>query len=140
MTVTELAAGLIDDAFSMGAFFGDTPPATPSGLEAELGKKNSIDLSWTDESADEWGFKIERSRENEDNYVHIATVAENSTTYEDANLFSGTVYFYRIRAYNEAADSANSVSASAATERHSGYVWCFINTHAERFPFWSLKK
>ena len=135
-TVTELAAGLIDDAFSMGAFFGDTPPATPSGLEAELSNKNSVDLSWTDESSEEWGFKIERSKENEDNYVHIATVAENSTTYKDLNLFSGTVYFYRIRAYNEAADSANSVPASAATERYSGYVWCFINTQTERFPFW----
>ncbi|WP_372682262.1 beta-propeller fold lactonase family protein [Desulfosarcina sp.] len=127
-TVTELAAGLIDDAYSMGAFFGDRPPATPSGLEAEPRNTNTIDLRWTDESTDEWGFRIERSRENEDNYVHIANVDENSTTYEDFNLFSNTVYFYRIRAYNEAADSVHSVSISAATERHSGYVWCFINT------------
>ena len=126
--VTELAAGLTDEAYSIGTFFGDTPPATPSGLEAEPRDENGIDLSWTDESSDEWGFKIERSKENEDNYIHIATVAENSTTYEDFNLFSDTVYFYRIRAYNEAADSVYSVSASTATDRYSGYVWCFINT------------
>lgn len=126
--VTELAAGLIDDAYSMGTFFGDTPPARPSGLEAETRDKSSIDLSWTDESTDEWGFKIERSQDNEDNYIQIETVAENSTTYEDVNLSSDTVYFYRIRAYNEAADSTYSVSASTATERYSGYVWCFINT------------
>lgn len=126
--VTEFAAGLIDDAYSMGTFFGDTPPVKPSGLEAQPRGKSGIDLSWTDESSDEWGFKIERSREDEDSYIQIATVAENSTTYEDFNLSSDTVYFYRIRAYNEAADSAYSVSASAATERYSGYVWCFINT------------
>jgi YVTN family beta-propeller protein len=126
--VTEFAAGLIDDAYSMGTFFGDTPPAKPSGLEAQPRGKGGIDLSWTDESADEWGFKIERSKEDEDSYIQIATVAENATTYEDFNLSSDTVYFYRIRAYKEAADSAYSVSASAATDRYSGYVWCFINT------------
>jgi YVTN family beta-propeller protein len=126
--VTELNAGLLNDAYSMGTFFGDTPPTTPSGLGAEPRDENSIDLSWTDESTDEWGFKIERSKGNEDNYIHIATVAENATTYEDVNLFSDTVYFYRLRAYNEAADSVYSVSASTATERYSGYVWCFINT------------
>jgi YVTN family beta-propeller protein len=126
--VTELAAGLIDNAYSIGNFIGDTPPATPSGLEAGPNGIGRIDLSWTDESTDEWGFKIERSKENEDNYIHIATVAENSTTYKDVNLSSGTVYFYRIRTYNEAADSAYSVPASTVTERYSGYVWCFINT------------
>jgi hypothetical protein len=77
---------------------------------------------------DEVGFKIERSKKNEDNYVQIATVAQNSTTFEDVNLSSDTVYFYRIRAYNEAADSPYSISTSATTQRYSGYVWCFINT------------
>jgi hypothetical protein len=127
-TVTELAAGLIDNAYSIGTFFGDTPPKAPSGLEAQPRGKSGIDLSWTDESTDEMGFKIERSKENEDNYIQISTVVENSTTYEDVNLTSDTVYFYRIRAYNEAADSLYSISTNAETEHYSGYVWCFINT------------
>lgn len=127
-TVTELAAGLIDNAYSIGAFFGDTPPETPSGLVAEPRGKNGINLSWTDESNGERGFKIERSKANEDNYIQIVTVVERSTTYEDFNLSSDTVYFYRVRSYNEGADSPYSISTSAATERYSGYVWCFINT------------
>lgn len=127
-TVTELAAGLIDDAYSIGSFFGGTPPKAPTGLVAEPHKKKGADLSWTDESTDEWGFKIERSKENEDNYIQIATVAENTTTYEDTNLSGETVYFYRIRSYNEAADSPYSISTSVETERNLGYVWCFIGT------------
>jgi YVTN family beta-propeller protein len=127
-TVTELAAGLIDNAYAIGAFLGDMPPKTPSGIMAEPRGINGIGLSWTDESNDEVGFKIERSKKNEDNYIQIATVAQNSTTFEDVNLSSDTVYFYRIRAYNEAADSPYSISTSATTQRYSGYVWCFINT------------
>ena len=90
--------------------------------------KDRIDLYWTDESNDELGFKIERSRENEDNYIQIATVDENSTTYEDSDLLQDTVYFYRIRAYNEATDSPYSVSASAATAPDLAQGWCFIIT------------
>jgi hypothetical protein len=116
----------------MGTFFGDTPPRTPSRLEAEPYGKGRIDLSWTDESTDELGFKIERRRESENNYIQIATVDENSTTYEDANLSNDTVYFYRIRAYNEAADSPYSIAASAKTERYSVQVWCFIKTLLNR--------
>ena len=133
--VTEIADVLTDDAYSLGTFFGDTPPRTPSRLEAEPYGKGRIDLSWTDESSDELGFKIERRRESEDEYRQIATVDENSTTYEDTDLSRDTVYFYRIRAYNEAADSPYSIAASAETERYSVQFWCFINS-----VFWKDQK
>lgn len=127
-TVTELADVLIDDAYSIGTFFGDTPPRRPSGLEVEPYDEDRIDLNWIDESNDELGFKIERSKETEDNYIQIATVDENSITYEDSDLLQDTVYFYRIRAYNEATNSPYSISASAATEPDSAQGWCFIIT------------
>jgi YVTN family beta-propeller protein len=127
-SVTEFAAGLIDDALSIGAFIGDTPPSAPSGLEAEPHDENAIFISWSDNSSDELGFRIERSEENEDNYVQIASVAENTTAYEDYHLSSDTVYYYRLRAYKEASDSDYSASANATTDRYSGSIWCFISS------------
>jgi YVTN family beta-propeller protein len=127
-SVTEFAVGLIDDALSIGAFIGDTPPSAPSGLEAEPHDENAIFISWSDNSSDELGFRIERSEENEDNYVQIASVAENTTAYEDYHLSSDTVYYYRLRAYKEASDSDYSASANATTDRYSGSIWCFISS------------
>jgi hypothetical protein len=113
---------------SIGAFIGDRPPSVPSDLEAEPHDENAIFLSWADNSSDELGFIIERSAENEDNYTQIATVAEDTTAYEDYHLSSDTVYYYRLRAYKEASNSDYSASTSATTDRYSGSIWCFINT------------
>lgn len=126
--VTELITGQLDDAFSIGAFIGDTRPSAPSDLEATTHDENAIFLSWTDNSSSELGYKIERSTENEDNYTQIAIVDENTTAYEDYRLSSDTLYYYRLRAYKEASDSGYSVSASATTNSYSGSIWCFIGT------------
>ena len=72
------------------------------------------------------GFKIERSKKNEDNYVQIATVSADRTSYESYNLSSDTTYYYRLRAYKEASDSDYSASATATTDRYTGSIWCFI--------------
>ena len=127
-SVTEYAAGQLDEAMSIGAFIGDTPPSAPSGLSAETYKSNGIRLNWQDNSTDEVGFKIERRKENQDDYVQVATVKADTTTYDDHNLASNTLYYYRLRAYNEASDSAYSSSASARTARFSASVDCFIGT------------
>ncbi|WP_419661177.1 hypothetical protein Dvar_15980 [Desulfosarcina variabilis str. Montpellier] len=115
-----------DDAASIGVFIGDTKPSAPSDLEAETQDENTISLTWTDNSDDELGFKIERSKKNEDNYVQIATVSADRTSYESYNLSSDTTYYYRLRAYKEASDSDYSASATATTDRYTGSIWCFI--------------
>jgi len=67
-------------------------------------KLGKINLSWTDNSGNELGFKIERSRNYGRRYSEIATVSEGTTSYADENLAYG-VYQYRVRAYNVAGDS-----------------------------------
>jgi YVTN family beta-propeller protein len=125
--VHDLVVDRLDDAFSIGVFIGDTPPEAPSGLAAETHDENAIFLTWTDNSDDELGFRIERSAEDEDNYTQVAVVNENATSYEDYNLSSDTTYYYRLRAYKEAAESDYSASASATTDRYTGSIWCFID-------------
>jgi YVTN family beta-propeller protein len=132
--IVDKTVALIDDidisgAFGLGAFFGGTPPVAPSELTAVENGDNKIDLSWTDNSSDELGFKIERRRDTSDRYAQVATADAGSTSYTDAGLADSTAYTYRVRAFNEAADSEYSTSAGATTTTNSEeFSWCFIQS------------
>jgi hypothetical protein len=90
-------------------------PTAPSSLTATAdGGKQRVNLSWTDNSSNEDGFYIERSPDDT-NWTHLFSVAANVTAYEDTGLQSGTIYYYRVRAYNASGESANSSSANATT-------------------------
>ncbi len=91
-------------------------PATPSNLTATAISSSHIDLSWTDNSAGETGFKIERKTGASGTYSQIATVDANVTTHSDTGLDPATTYYYRVRAYNTAGDSGYSNEASATTQ------------------------
>jgi titin len=90
------------------------PPA-PSNLVATAFSSSRIDLSWTDNSTYESGFKIERSSDGV-NFVEIGTRAANFTTFFNTGLAADTAYHYRVRAYDGANYSAYSNVASATTQ------------------------
>src|SRR5512147_2028629 len=74
-----------------------------------------LTLRWSDTSANEYGFKIERATSPAGPYVQIATTPADVTSYvDDAPNFS-TSYVYRVRAYNAGGDSAYSNTATATT-------------------------
>jgi hypothetical protein len=91
------------------------PPAAPSGLTATAASTTQINLTWTDNSSNETGFKIERKTGAGGTYAQIATVGASVTTYSNTGLAIGTNYFYRVRATNGGGDSAYSNAASATT-------------------------
>ncbi len=119
----------ISEAYGLGAFIGGEPPVAPSELSAVLEDDDTIDLSWTDNSSDELGFKIERRPETGDRYVQVTTVGADVTTYSDGGLPDNTTYSYRVRAYTEAADSDYAVSSNVTTGE-SDFSWCFIQSAA----------
>jgi transcriptional regulator CtsR len=86
----------------------------PSDLIASPVSSSQIDLTWQDNSDDETGFKIER-KTGTGSYSQIATVGVNVKSYSNSGLSTGTTYYYRVRAYNAAGDSACSDEASATT-------------------------
>lgn len=86
-------------------------PLAPTDLLATAQTLSSIMLVWTDNSAYENEFVIERSDSNSD-FTALATVGQNQTSYFDQNLRS-SVYTYRIVARNGAGDSGFSNEASA---------------------------
>jgi hypothetical protein len=92
------------------------PPSPPSSLSATAVSTSQINLAWTDGSANETGFKIERSQYGT-KFVQIAAVGANATTYANTGLANNRVYYYRVRATNLNGDSAYSNVASAKTPR-----------------------
>jgi len=92
-----------------------TLPDAPSNLSASAVSSSQINLSWTDNSTNEDGFKIERASSAGGPWSQIATVGTNLTAYSDTGLNASTTYYYRVCAYNAAGNSAYSNTASAAT-------------------------
>ena len=88
-------------------------PSSPSALKAIAVSSNRINLSWTDNAANETGFKIERSLDGV-NFTVIATTAANVSTFADTRSTTYTQYTYRVSAYNAAGSSGYSNTASSA--------------------------
>jgi len=90
-----------------------TYTAAPSDLSATAVSFLQIDLSWTDNSSEESGFKIERKTGSEGTYGQIATLDADITRYSDTELSQATTYYYRVCAYS---DSGNSLYSNEAND------------------------
>jgi hypothetical protein len=91
-----------------------TIPAAPTNLIAQSISSSQINLSWTDNSNNEEGFKIERSPEGI-NWVEITAVVAGTKNFQNIGLSAGYTYYYRVRAYKAAVNSGYSNTASATT-------------------------
>src|SRR5262249_53333136 len=74
-----------------------------------------LQLTWTDNSNNENGFKIERKL-GTGTFSQIVTVGVNVTTYTDTNLTDGATYCYRLAAFNSAGTSSYSAEACATVK------------------------
>jgi subtilisin family serine protease len=128
-----------DDAVSNAA-----TPETPTGLTVTGVSSASIDLSWTDNSSNESGFKIERKTIENGLFSELASVGADITTYGDSNISLSTTYYYRVRAFGGSLGSfehSNEVTATTATPVSTGGGGgggggggCFIATAAYGSP------
>jgi fibronectin type 3 domain-containing protein len=91
-----------------------TTPTAPTGLAATAVSSVQVNLSWSDNSNNETGFKIERSTGG-GAFTQVAIASANVTQFVDTGLTANTQYAYRIRATNAAGDSSYTSVASAAT-------------------------
>ena len=91
-------------------------PLAPSGLTATVVSCSQINLSWTDNSNNETGFRIQKSFSNTyPQWIEHDEVGENVESYSHTGLSENTGYYYRVYAYNNTGPSAVSDSAGKIT-------------------------
>lgn len=93
------------------------PPDPPSALQAAAAGTRAITLVWQDNSLQEDGFRIERSPDGLDDWGFLANTGPDATLYTDSGLNPGSIWHYRVRAFNSAgaSDWSNTVSATTDT-------------------------
>jgi subtilisin family serine protease len=87
-------------------------PAAPANVQPTVISAGRVDLQWIDQSRDELGFAIERSKDGGSSYMLVDTVGANITTYSDRTARPGTSYLYRVAAYNPGGSSGYAIAAS----------------------------
>lgn len=98
---------LAEDAF-VARIYGLIPPLSPANLRQTAVTAESVSLAWDDRSNNEEGFKVERKTGDSGLWTQIATVGADVISFQNTGLSEGTNYYYRVRAYNSAGDSAYS--------------------------------
>tara|TARA_B100001559_G_scaffold132178_1_gene111174 strand:- start:68 stop:1276 length:1209 start_codon:yes stop_codon:yes gene_type:complete len=78
-------------------------PAAPSGAAA-TNAQTLVNVTWTDNSADETGFKIYRRLSTETEATELAT-AVTASPYVDSTLTEGETAYYSVAAYNDNGES-----------------------------------
>lgn len=100
-------------------------PEAPSELTAKMRADGTVGLAWKDTAKHKDGFRIERKQDAAD-FVPIAAVAGNGTTFQDTTALAGFDYTYRVCAYNAAGASGFGNGSSVSTAQHllnsSGWI------------------
>ena len=85
----------------------------PGNLTTQVVGSNTIALSWND-AVGETGYRIYQWNSGAPAPTVIATLAANTTSYQVANLQSGTTYWFYVQSVN-ATNAANTAWVSATT-------------------------
>jgi serine protease len=72
---------------------------TPENLKGTVQSPSVISLTWNDMATGEDGYNIER-KINTGSYSPLQTLQANTSSYTDSGLIDGTVYTYRVKAFN----------------------------------------
>lgn len=79
-------------------------PLNPTNLTGNNPASSQIVLTWTDNSTNETGFKIER-KTAQTNYTLVGNSNADVTTYTDNTVSNNIPYTYRVYAYNNVGNS-----------------------------------
>jgi RHS repeat-associated protein len=87
----------------------------PTTLVATGSSFSGVYLQWSDNSAIETGYQVERSTTSGSGYSIVATTTADAFAYTDAGLSAGTTYYYRVKALYSGGSSVYTNEASIAT-------------------------
>ena len=113
-----VAAYTTGNTSSWATIIAATEFPAPTNLSATAISDSEIELTWTDNTGYELGFKIERDAGS--GFTEIGTVLSDVTEYTDSGLEYGTEYTYRIAGYT--AENQSEFSATATATATTGVV------------------
>ena len=93
-----------------------SPPVSPANLSAAAVSSSQINLTWTDQSDNEDGFRVYRGTDSSTVTTLMATLGVGITSYSNTDLAASTTYYYKVTTFNIAGESAASNVANATTE------------------------
>lgn len=115
LLVVAIVACTDDESFIQGPIDSFPPPEAPSGLVVTVVSFEQIDLSWTDGSANELSFGVERAEGMSGTFKEIDTADRDDTTFSDETAEASTEYCYRVRAINPWGESAYTSTSCGTT-------------------------
>ncbi|MGD9611923.1 MAG: hypothetical protein AB7V22_03390 [Kiritimatiellia bacterium] len=95
-------------------------PAAPHSLCASLTEAGGVSLAWQDASFNEDGFEIWRRTEAASDWNLLAQTPSNAASHFDGTVAPGTLYAYKVRAFNAWGHSGFSSESSVATPDSEG--------------------
>jgi IgGFc binding protein len=107
------AKGSVSGGLALANNYVNVHPNDPTNLVATAFSSTEIDLAWTDNATNEYGYRIERKTET-GNWGFVADRAANTVAFRDSGLTKKTKYYYRVFAYADE-DSSPSNTANAIT-------------------------
>lgn len=99
----------------------NTPPAPAEALSATVNSSGGVALTWTDQSTDETGFKVQYKTSTKGSWTTATTTASNSTSYTLNGLSAGT-YWIRVVAANSYGDAMSSSEVQAVVTTTSTFT------------------
>jgi uncharacterized protein (TIGR02145 family) len=110
-------------------------PIAPSGLTATVVSTTQVNLSWTDNSTNESGYKIQRKTTG-GNFADVGSTGVDIATFIDQGLTSNTSYTYRVYAFNAAGNSLQYSNEVSVTTNSSSSNICEVTIGRQ---IWSCK-
>jgi len=91
-------------------------PNGPTELKMVQVFEKDVVLEWKDNADNEDGYKLERRKATDSKFEVAKELPRDMTAYRDEGLEPGTVYFYRVFAFNAAGSSNTSNTIEVVTK------------------------
>ncbi|HTN07991.1 fibronectin type III domain-containing protein [Agriterribacter sp.] len=116
VTKQDIPASVLGDMLASATTLAPPPvPAAPNGLTAVGISNSAIKVAWVNNATNATGIELYRSYNGNQDYVLLATLPPTTTSYNDAELYPSSLFYYKVRAKGEGGKSGYSNEKDART-------------------------